>query len=318
MVNQMSSNCFILISLFFSFFSFQNIADAQISKYSFSEEDIKAALDINEYIEVPKDKAVDMLKTYNIHISPQLLVNDLDATMVNNILAAVVLLQSHFNFILPRLIVDKGSASRNTRGVDAEFITTMPQLGQKVYQFLIYEEWKKRSSFFRVGVFLHELSHLVGNFAASVDTADLWCSIEGGWSSFHGGTPLHKDKYVSEYAMTRCDEDWAESLVVYLIAPAKLKNISQNKYLFIDSIFTESKRINPLMITSYFSKKDLKKVRLTSDYKTCINFYGKENKLSCLAQVLLDTRKSYYDLVVKLKENSYAFFLGLRLINTKR
>lgn len=122
-------------------------------------------------------------------------------------------------------------------------------LKQVVYEPQLYNPFPKNSKEYKIGgkffradksinigmvinenelksTFYHEMGHLIHVTGNSGIKLSEWLAISG---SSQG--------YVSEYAKSSAFEDFAESYSTYLIAPDKLRTVSEKKYQFIHALF---------------------------------------------------------------------------------
>jgi hypothetical protein len=70
----------------------------------------------------------------------------------------------------------------------------------------------------------HEVGHNVHNNVISAETRDAWKEISQNSAD---------DEYVSNYAKTKVEEDFAETYAVYMLDPEALNEISPEKYEFM-------------------------------------------------------------------------------------
>lgn len=105
-----------------------------------------------------------------------------------------------------------------------------------------FDAWSASTDNFKIYTTFHEFGH---NFAHGrdfrLDESEAWKSISG-WrlnSTMNGQehwSYASTARFVSGYAQTNPDEDFAESAVAYRFQPEKLKEISLGKYLFLKNI----------------------------------------------------------------------------------
>lgn len=105
-----------------------------------------------------------------------------------------------------------------------------------------FEAWSAADDNFKVYTTYHEFSH---NFAHgrdfNLDDSESWKSLSG-WKLKSAGPAKEEWSYsetarfVSGYAQTNPDEDFAESAVAYRFQPEKLKGASLEKYLFLKNM----------------------------------------------------------------------------------
>lgn len=96
--------------------------------------------------------------------------------------------------------------------------------------------WRKSSYKSRVYTIFHELAHVL-----NYNHTTLFINLNDGWHSVYFGrrlNPKDRSKFVSSYAQSNSNEDWAESLSAYRLNPKLLKSRSIEKYNFIkDKVF---------------------------------------------------------------------------------
>ncbi len=110
-----------------------------------------------------------------------------------------------------------------------------------------YDRWARQHPVFKRITVVHELAHIIGMArywpGSGIDNTTEWVELSD-WQRVEGNTwkrPESNQLFVSNYAMIRPEEDFAESVVAYRYRPHFFKSRSIQKYNYIKNYFFAGK-----------------------------------------------------------------------------